>query len=402
MQIGTQQWARRKARPAAPPLARFLVWLCAISLTLNPAYLAAQNAQDDASEAGRVIMVRGQVAATDANGQTRPLGRRDAIYVGDTIFTDLDSRAQFRMVDGAQVALQAETEFAIVAYDYDQSPATDNATLDLIQGGFRTITGNISRDNREAYQSSAGNFATIGIRGTDYEVVMTPAGEVLTGVYDGGITVTNNGGSLDLGVGADFDFARVPDASTPPQGMLLQPSGLGDTETVILTEPESDESQDNDEATDETDNDGDDGGDTDAGGNAANGGNDNTGSTVAAADGGNDDANDAPGVAGVDNTIANTVADNNATQAQNQQAVNNANLQLDQPSGEEIAAARVEISRPVFLQNNGNDDSSSENTEANSIDPRINPTESALTADAFTSSQPPRNDNTPPENPANE
>jgi hypothetical protein len=224
-------------------------------MSLAPA-LAYSQTDQASTVAGTVIMARGEVAAVDAGGSSRPLSRRDDIFVGETIFTNAGSSAQFRMVDGAQISLKESTEFAIVAYQYNESPADDRASLELITGGFRTITGNISRDNREAYEANAANFATIGIRGTDYEVIVTPAGEVLTGVFEGGITVSNNAGSLDLGIGAQFDFARVPDAASPPQGLTAQPTGLGNTVVIAddLDEEDDDTGQDPDDTDNDTDN----------------------------------------------------------------------------------------------------------------------------------------------------
>ncbi len=242
-------------------ISRTRLWVSWLVLCMSLAPTLAYSQADQASTvAGTVIMARGEVAAVDAGGTSRPLSRRDDIFVGETIYTNAGSSAQFRMVDGAQISLKESTEFAIVAYEYNESPADNRASLELITGGFRTITGNISRDNREAYEANAANFATIGIRGTDYEVIVTPAGEVLTGVFEGGITVSNNAGSIDLGIGAQFDFARLPDAASPPQGLTAQPTGLGNTVVIADDLDEEDDGAEQDSNNTETDNTSDDDG----------------------------------------------------------------------------------------------------------------------------------------------
>lgn len=50
---------------------------------------------------------------------------------------------------------------------------------------------------------------------------------MFTGVYDGGTRVFNNGGNLNLGINADYDFARVDGADIPPEGLLIEPTELG-------------------------------------------------------------------------------------------------------------------------------------------------------------------------------
>lgn len=179
---------------------------------------AQQTAAGEPTAAGMIVMVSGSVSVETATGEIRPLSRRDDVFVGDTIVTGPESRTQIRMVDQALVALKESTRFTIVNYQYNEAVIEDNvSTLDLIEGGFRTASGRIGQLNREGYNANAGNFATIGIRGTDYEVIILPSGRLFTGVYEGGTRITNNFGVLDLGVGADFDFAEVPDSQSPPR-----------------------------------------------------------------------------------------------------------------------------------------------------------------------------------------
>ncbi|HAT28018.1 MAG TPA: hypothetical protein DCS89_13460, partial [Gammaproteobacteria bacterium] len=224
--------------------------------------MAQPNSAPDSEQAGRIIIVTGQVIAQDSTGSARQLSRRSRIFVGDTILTGPAASTQIRMVDDARISLKANTQFAIVAYQYDENIVTDVAALSLIQGGFRTITGAIGAQNKEAYKATISNFATIGIRGTDYEVVITQGGEIFTGVWDGGTTIANAAGSLDLGVGVDFDFATVPDPQTPPQGLLSAPAELGAIPLAVLDQ--NAEEEDSDSEDDSGDDDGDDGDDGDS------------------------------------------------------------------------------------------------------------------------------------------
>ncbi len=218
----------------------FIYGLSILFALATPISFAQSSLESSAELAGHVIVASGDVRAEDANGSPRTLSRNSSIYVGDTIITAASASTQIRMVDEALIALKESTEFAIVAYQYKKIPGTDVSTIQLIQGGFRTITGNIGKQNKQAYEARIGNLATIGIRGTDYEALITPAGEVLTGVYDGGTTVGNSAGVLDLGVDSNYDFAQIVDPGTPPKGLLFQPPGLGEIPQPVFDEPEAD------------------------------------------------------------------------------------------------------------------------------------------------------------------
>ena len=197
-----------------------IVLMSSISLVFAQLPSLAQSTAVTYEIAGRVISTTGEVIARDSSGSDRSLSRKAPIRVGDTLYTGPNASTQIRMVDNAVIALKELTEFSVIAYQYNNNTETDSVSIRLIQGGFRTITGAIGDQNKEAYQASVADFATIGIRGTDYEVSISETGEMFTGVYDGGTVVSNNGGSLDLGVFADFDLARIENENTPPRGTL--------------------------------------------------------------------------------------------------------------------------------------------------------------------------------------
>lgn len=183
--------------------------------------------------------MRGNVQAVDANGNARSLRRRDVVQVGDTLVTGDDAYAQVRMVDDAQIALQENTRFAVVDYRYTGTPGSDVSRLSLLEGGFRTITGAIGQQNRDAYETEVAGFATIGIRGTDYQVVILPGNRIVTGVFDGGTTVSNGVGALNLGIGADFDFAEIESPNSPPTGVTEQPPELGDIALTVTADDDA-------------------------------------------------------------------------------------------------------------------------------------------------------------------
>lgn len=122
---------------------------------------------------GRVIWVQGHLVATMKNNEERSLQKSSIIYLHDTLATDPKSRAQIIFSDQTLMTLRPGTTFYINQYDFH--PDKDKGSvgkyvIDLLRGGFRTITGLIARYNPSDYKVNT-PLASIGVRGTDYSVV---------------------------------------------------------------------------------------------------------------------------------------------------------------------------------------------------------------------------------------
>ena len=179
------------------------------------------------SLAAHVILSKGVVTATDQDGAARPLKRRSKIFSGDIIKTGPKGSVQLRFVDKALMTIKASSEMDISSYLFKQPGDTSNkeqALMTLVKGGFRTISGQIGKGEKSAYKVDT-PAASIGIRGTNYEVQQEPNGSYVMAVYSGGISVENSAGTIDLGLGSDFNFSRVtPNAA--PVGLLEAPESL--------------------------------------------------------------------------------------------------------------------------------------------------------------------------------
>jgi hypothetical protein len=173
---------------------------------------------------GKIVIAQGDVFAVDANNEQHNLARRSDINEGDTLVTGTDGSLQIRFNDNAVLALSPNSRLRISEYHgRDANNDDEQVLMDLLAGGFRTITGSIGSSDRDAYQVRTPN-ASIGIRGTHYEALLDQA-NLLLGVYEGGIVVSNGNGSLNLGIGGEFLFGQVgPD--TAPEGLLTPPARL--------------------------------------------------------------------------------------------------------------------------------------------------------------------------------
>ena len=161
------------------------------------------------NEAGKTLLTKGQVISVRDSGQVT-LKRRSVIYEKDEIRVGDDGRAQFRMTDTALISLQENSVLQIKKYQFKKGRNDNSALLELLQGGLRTITGAIGKNNKKAYELRT-PLATIGIRGTDYEVEIVSNG-MFVAVWDGVIHIKSrikNGCDLLLGKSQAFMFVFI-------------------------------------------------------------------------------------------------------------------------------------------------------------------------------------------------
>jgi hypothetical protein len=172
----------------------------------------ALPAQEQESSAGLTLMARGNVVATASDTQqSRELSRKAPVFPIDQVSTGAQSQAQFRMTDGALLALQSDTQLLISEYKPGSGTEQGSVVMELVKGSLRTVTGSIKGD--------AGNYqlktpvGSIGIRGTTFQV--SYIGEILLlGVWDGKIElqITRPDGTVEnvsFGGGESVSFAQI-------------------------------------------------------------------------------------------------------------------------------------------------------------------------------------------------
>ncbi|MGH8372830.1 MAG: FecR family protein [Gammaproteobacteria bacterium] len=216
-----------------------LIMLCVICM-LGSASLYADNA----TPVGTITLVTGHATAAAPSGQIRDLFHGGKVYAGETLITANSSYMNVEFSDGGRVLLRPESRFVIERYQYNtaaaNAPATNNAQTEhesaffrLLKGGFRAVSGLIGHVRRQDYAVQT-PVATIGIRGTDYEVRYcagdcgdiqpAPHDGLYTGVESGGIVVTNQSGQILLSQG---QYSLVPAGGGTPVPLPLRPPALG-------------------------------------------------------------------------------------------------------------------------------------------------------------------------------
>jgi hypothetical protein len=163
--------------------------------------------------AGTVIFAAGKVEQRSPDGATRALAKGDAVQEGDTILTGPGSHAQLVMSDKARIAVRPDSELRLAVYRYrGAEDGSEQATLELMKGAFRSLTGAIGKTNKKSYVIRSG-LQTIGVRGTDHETWRLESG-VYNRVTIGGTYLAGPHGRIDLDP-VQVGFAPLAPESPP-------------------------------------------------------------------------------------------------------------------------------------------------------------------------------------------
>ncbi|MFC1719507.1 FecR domain-containing protein [Pseudomonadota bacterium] len=133
------------------------------------ATLAASSVAVAEDSSGMVVASRGEVIAL-SNGGSRELKQGDFVYVSDEILTSARSFAVLQFTDGAKVTVRPDSTLIIEQYLYAGGD-DDAATLNLVSGGLRVITGAMAKTNPENYKVRT-PVALMGVRGTEFSIML--------------------------------------------------------------------------------------------------------------------------------------------------------------------------------------------------------------------------------------
>ena len=119
--------------------------------------------------AGEVEFTRGVGFAQTAGQNARVMGKGLALKEGDRLTTTDGGTAIIKLQDGTRMTVRPNSELLIQQYQFKDAAASDNSmVMQLLKGGFRAITGLISKGSADAARVVT-KTATIGIRGTDFD-----------------------------------------------------------------------------------------------------------------------------------------------------------------------------------------------------------------------------------------
>lgn len=170
---------------------------------------------------GHAVAVQGIVKASNSEQEDRILQKNGDVFLGDTIMTEEMSKGQIKFTDGTMVLLIPGSSYSVNDYVFTHSWEKNRFAAKLHQGGLRIATGMIASKNPENFELGTPN-ATIGVRGTIFETNFVQ-GNLYVGSSSGKVTVTNSGGSLEVG---SNHYAEVTSSDMAPQPLAQRPAAL--------------------------------------------------------------------------------------------------------------------------------------------------------------------------------
>lgn len=140
-------------------------------LIVGFAWFFMANSVFAAEAAGIVERLQGS-AQIISNGSQKNVEVKSEVYQGDQITTARDAEVLIRMTDGTVFAVRPNSNMYVSEYRFDnKNNDNDSLLIKLVKGGFRSVTGAIGKRNPQKVKFNTPT-ATIGIRGTDFEVAV--------------------------------------------------------------------------------------------------------------------------------------------------------------------------------------------------------------------------------------
>lgn len=176
--------------------------LCTAGECARESSQVQESARPNAVQASaKLANVQGEIYATDGAGTRRRLVDGGSVYPGDLVETARGAQGVLVFRDDTRLTLGSQTRLRLDNFVYDERNAGEGRFLaSILRGTVRALTGLIAKaNNRNVGFSTA--TATIGIRGTGFDVTCTGpcAGE--PGDPNAGLTLWTWLGSIEVGQG---------------------------------------------------------------------------------------------------------------------------------------------------------------------------------------------------------
>lgn len=148
-----------------------------------PLVLFADPVFASAPDVGTAVAVRNEVILGGQAGQ-KPLEKGAVVRQDETVTTGRESNAEIELKDKTKLAVGPLSVIVLDKLVFDAG-ASQSISLNLGKGAFRFITG---ASRKEAYEIKTPT-ATMGVRGTVFDVFVTEQGETAVLLHEGAVDI---------------------------------------------------------------------------------------------------------------------------------------------------------------------------------------------------------------------
>jgi len=169
---------------------RVLAMGCLLSLTTPPGAPGQARAEDGAPEVGTAVLIKRDVVATLGESK-RDLLEGGRVHRTEFLETGADSQAELQLDDQTKLALGPNAGLKLDEFVIGKSEGVTTIGVNFLKGTFRFITGS---EKKEAYRIETPS-ATIGVRGTVFDVYVDGTGDTLVLLHEGEVDICTRNNS---------------------------------------------------------------------------------------------------------------------------------------------------------------------------------------------------------------
>ena len=154
-------------------------------LTLATGAVGLSEARE-AENIGAAIGITNRVIGSHGP-ETQQMLSGDPVFENHTIQTGTDSLAQIEFADETNLAVSENSSIEITRHVYDPNEGTGEIALNAVGGAFRFVTGLVPKENISINTPTA----TLGVRGTTFDLYVHENGEAAITLVEGEVEVCN-------------------------------------------------------------------------------------------------------------------------------------------------------------------------------------------------------------------
>ena len=158
----------------------------AVSVLCVTPPIASPRAGEAAPEIGTAVLIKRDVVATLGDDR-RDLREGGRVHRSEYLQTGDDAQAELRLDDQTKLALGPNAGLKLDEFVIGKSGGVTTIGVNFVKGTFRFITG---AQKKDAYSIETPS-ATIGVRGTVFDVYVDGSGDTLVLLHEGEVNICN-------------------------------------------------------------------------------------------------------------------------------------------------------------------------------------------------------------------
>ena len=157
---------------------------------------------------GNVASVVPAAFGTQVRRERRVMDVDDPVFGEELIETGDDGGISIELLDGTELYIGAGSRLALQRFVYEAASQRMTQVFSFVSGSFRVVSGKFAKSSFR-FETPV---ATIGIRGTDFEVVVNRFGSTKVSVHEGSVVVRPLSGEARV-IGPDVQATVLPDGA---------------------------------------------------------------------------------------------------------------------------------------------------------------------------------------------